>query len=97
MNKSAIISTLTRIASQNSKLNHHEITVFAYGILSVLPEVTDISPLVEDEVDLFLRMLTKQGVPHHARRLQAEHCIDLLRKDDEVKKSEAIAPGAEDF
>ncbi|GAX37881.1 hypothetical protein [Nodularia sp. NIES-3585] len=96
MNKSALIATLARIAEKDSKLTHHEITVFAYGMLSVLPEVTDISPLVDDEVELFLKMLTKQGVPHHARRLQAEHCITLLRKEDDSKKWIELSP-AESF
>ncbi|MBY5284893.1 hypothetical protein ACOWPH_00960 [Anabaena sp. PCC 7938] len=87
ISKSAINSQLERIARKDSKLTHHEITVIVYGILAVLDEV-DIPSLWIEEVELFLKMLTKR-CPHHARRVLAEQCLEYTRRGGETtKKSE---------
>ncbi|MBK1987279.1 hypothetical protein A0J48_006975 [Sphaerospermopsis aphanizomenoides BCCUSP55] len=87
INKLTVIEQLERIArnKDGEKLTHHEVTVIAYGILNVLDDVYGID--CRDEVELYLRMLTKRS-PHHARCLQADQCIKYLRKGGESKKSE---------
>jgi hypothetical protein len=89
INKLAVITQLERIANnrKGENLTHHEILVIAHGILSVLDDVSGIEPHWRDEIELYLRMLTKCA-PHHARSLQAEQCISYLRRGDESKKSQ---------
>jgi hypothetical protein len=89
INKLAVITQLERIARNKGELDHHEILVIAYGLLNVLDEVSGIEPHWRDEIELYLRMLTKRS-PHHARRIMAEQCLHYLRKGGEAKKSETV-------
>ena len=99
MNKSAILATLKRIKkNENGKdLTHRDVVALAYGLISVLEDITDITHETHEQLELFLRMMTKRGVPHHARCYQAAYCIWLLEADDEPKKWQEIVPGYEDF
>jgi hypothetical protein len=89
ISKASIISQLKRIAdNKNGKyLDHHQVLVIAYGIINVLDDVADIDTFYLGEIELYLRMLTKRS-PHHARCIQAQECINYLRKGCEPKKSE---------
>ncbi|WP_414551469.1 hypothetical protein [Anabaena sp. CCY 0017] len=99
MNKSAILSTLKRIKkNENGKdLTHREVVALAYGLISVLEDITGISNETQEQLELFLRMMTKRGVPHHARCYQAAYCIWLLEADEELKKWQEITPEDELF
>jgi hypothetical protein len=85
ISKSAVTSQLERIANKNSELDHHAITVIAYGILSVLDDVENISSLWREEIELYLKMLTKRS-PHHARCIQAQQCLEYMRRGGEQQK-----------
>lgn len=88
MKKAAAITILKKIADNKdgNNLNHHDVRVLAHGLLSILGDIDDIPSYLEDEIELVLTMLTKGGVPHHARCLLAKHCIDFMREGGEEKK-----------
>jgi hypothetical protein len=88
MNKSAIIPILERISANKdgNKLTHAKVRALAYGILFILDDITDITSRHREEIEAFLKMLTKFGIPHHARCYLAREALTLVEKDDGTKK-----------
>lgn len=83
MTKSGMILMLREIAAneEGQGLDHHTITVFAHGMLQLLPDVTGISQHYE-EIELMLKMLTTRA-PYHARCKMAEKALDYILKCEE--------------
>ncbi|WP_016951685.1 hypothetical protein [Anabaena sp. PCC 7108] len=88
MNKSAIIPILERISANKdgNNLTHSKVRVLAYGILFILDDIIDIASQHREEIEAFLKMLTKFGIPHHARCYLAHEALALVKKDDGTKK-----------
>lgn len=88
----AIKRQLQRIAKNKdgNYLDHHEVTVIAHGLLGLCLQNT-ISTSHQEDLELFLRMLTVHRVPHHARCVLAEQCLYYLSLDEDLKKSNAVS------
>ena len=85
MNADLIADILETIASNGNsrKMDHHHITVLAYGLISILDEVEGIAPSRE-RIRVYLRMLTKKA-PHHARAILAGYALSYIRECTSVR------------
>jgi hypothetical protein len=99
MDNLGFIKLLNRIAENKDgkDLNHYEVATLAYGLISTLPDVNGIDCYIYSEIELFLTMMTKKGVPHHAKCYFAKQCLAIFEKGDRLKKSEIPTPGQENF
>lgn len=88
----AIKRQLQRIAKNKDGdfLSHHEVTVIAHGLLNLCLQ-NILSTSHQEDLELFLRMLTVHKVPHHARSVMAEQCLYYLSKDEDLKKLNPVS------
>jgi hypothetical protein len=88
----AIKRQLQRIANNKDGqfLDHHEVTVIAHGLLNLCLENT-ICTSYQEDLELYLRMLTKHRTPHHARCVLAQQCLYYLAMDEDLKKLNPVS------